>query len=147
MFSNINVFLFLVEIEFHYNKRCPCMPSDFTGFWVNSLAIMNKDHWRSSEFTSLMYRDKWTTPTFFNNIWTIIYSFHFCQLEIFHIMIFNVTITFTYKINNIYITYSFCKRYRNVHPFNLNKINLQLYSIDTNKIVINYICTQWWFSK
>jgi len=26
-----------------YNKRCPCTPNDFTGFWVNSLVVVNKD--------------------------------------------------------------------------------------------------------
>jgi hypothetical protein len=38
----------------HYNKRCPYMPSDFTGFWVNSLVVVNRDQWKSSEFTNLM---------------------------------------------------------------------------------------------
>jgi len=28
---------------YHYNKRCHCMPSDFTGFWVNSLVVMNEN--------------------------------------------------------------------------------------------------------
>lgn len=27
----------------HDNKRCPCMPNDFTEFWVNSIVIVNKD--------------------------------------------------------------------------------------------------------
>ncbi len=27
----------------HYNKRCPCTPSDFTKFWVNSLVLVNED--------------------------------------------------------------------------------------------------------
>jgi hypothetical protein len=41
----------------HYNKRCPCTPSDFIGFWMNSLVVMNKDQWRSSEFTGLVNGD------------------------------------------------------------------------------------------
>jgi len=53
----------------HYNKRCPCMPSDFIRFWVNSLVVINKDQWRSSEFTSLVNEDYWTTPTFCNSEW------------------------------------------------------------------------------
>jgi hypothetical protein len=28
-------------IKFHHNERCPCMPSDFTRLWVNSIVIMN----------------------------------------------------------------------------------------------------------
>jgi hypothetical protein len=41
----------------HYNKRCPCTPTDFTGFWVNSLVVVNEDQWRSSEFIRLMNGD------------------------------------------------------------------------------------------
>jgi hypothetical protein len=41
----------------HYNKRCPYMPSDFTGFWANSLVVMNGDQWKNSEFTSLVNGD------------------------------------------------------------------------------------------
>ncbi len=29
----------------------------FTGFWMNSLVVMNGDQWRSSEFTSLVNGD------------------------------------------------------------------------------------------
>jgi hypothetical protein len=29
-----------VDYDHHYNKRCACTPSDFIGFWVNSLVIM-----------------------------------------------------------------------------------------------------------
>ncbi len=32
----------------HYNKRCPCTPSNFARFW------MNWDHWKSSEFNGLV---------------------------------------------------------------------------------------------
>jgi len=28
---------------FHYNKKCLCMSSDFNGFQVNSLVIVNRD--------------------------------------------------------------------------------------------------------
>jgi hypothetical protein len=45
------------EPQFHYNKRCPCMPSDFIGFWVNSLVVMNQDLWRINEFIGLMNKD------------------------------------------------------------------------------------------
>jgi hypothetical protein len=38
----------------HYNKRCPCTPSDFTRFWVNSLVWINEDKLESSEFISLV---------------------------------------------------------------------------------------------
>jgi hypothetical protein len=54
------------------SKMCPCTQSDFNGFWVNSLVVMNWDQWKSSEFTSLMNRDYWTAPTFCNsasNVW------------------------------------------------------------------------------
>ncbi len=41
----------------HYNKMCPYMLSDFTRFWVNSLAVVNGDQWRSNEFTGLVNGD------------------------------------------------------------------------------------------
>jgi hypothetical protein len=36
---------------------CPYMLSDFTRFWVNSLAVVNGDQWRSNEFTGLVNGD------------------------------------------------------------------------------------------
>jgi len=48
----------------HYNKRCPCMPIDFTGFWVNSLVVVNGDQWKNNEFIGLVNGDQWTAPTF-----------------------------------------------------------------------------------
>ncbi len=41
----------------HYNKKCPCTPSDFIGFWVNSLVLVNEDQWRSSEFPGIVNVD------------------------------------------------------------------------------------------
>jgi hypothetical protein len=38
-------------------KGVPFTPSDFIGFWVNSLVIVNGDQWRSNEFTGLMNGD------------------------------------------------------------------------------------------
>ncbi len=32
-----------VGISSHYNKRCPCMLSEFIRFWVNSLVLVNGD--------------------------------------------------------------------------------------------------------
>jgi len=43
--------------KLHYNKRYPCMSSDYTRFWMNSLVVVNKDQWRSSEFIGLVNRD------------------------------------------------------------------------------------------
>jgi hypothetical protein len=42
---------------YHYNKRCPCTPNDFIGFWLNPLVVMNEDQWGSSESTGLMNKD------------------------------------------------------------------------------------------
>jgi hypothetical protein len=36
----------------YYKKKCPCMPSDFTGSWMNSLIVLNWDQRRNNEFTS-----------------------------------------------------------------------------------------------
>jgi hypothetical protein len=30
-------------MDIHYNKKCPCTPSDFTRFRVNSLVVVNGD--------------------------------------------------------------------------------------------------------
>jgi hypothetical protein len=38
----------------NYNKRCPCTPSDFIGFWVNSQVVVNGDQQRRSGFIGLM---------------------------------------------------------------------------------------------
>jgi len=38
----------------YYNKLGPCTPSDFTGFWVNSLALVNKTLWGCNEFIGLV---------------------------------------------------------------------------------------------
>jgi len=46
-----------LSLATHYNKRCPCTPSDFIGFWVNSLVVMNGDQWKNNEFTALMNED------------------------------------------------------------------------------------------
>ncbi len=57
--QNFNTF-----ITNHYNKRCPYMSSDLTRFWMNSLVVVNRNYWRSNEFTGLMNEDYWTAPTF-----------------------------------------------------------------------------------
>ncbi len=38
-----SVFLKNTWTRNHYNKRCPCMLSDFTRFWMNSLVVINRD--------------------------------------------------------------------------------------------------------
>jgi hypothetical protein len=60
----------------HHNKSCPSTPNDFTGFWVNTLFIVNGDQCRSSEFTGLVNEDYWTTPTFCGNVpvWEFIWE-------------------------------------------------------------------------
>ncbi len=54
-----DLFMFALHVIklIHYNKRCPCTPSDFTEFWLNSLVVMNEDDWRSSEFIGLINKD------------------------------------------------------------------------------------------
>lgn len=41
IFNGVNIMTNEWNPHLHYNKRCLCMLSDFTGLWVNSLAIMN----------------------------------------------------------------------------------------------------------
>ncbi len=51
-FMEIFKMFFLPFLWCHYNKKCPCTPSDFIGFWVNSLVVVNGDRGDSNEFTS-----------------------------------------------------------------------------------------------
>jgi hypothetical protein len=43
--------------KIHYNKKCPCTPNEFTGFWVNSLVIVNGDQWKNNEFSGRVNGD------------------------------------------------------------------------------------------
>ncbi len=60
----------------HYNKMCPCMPSDFTRFWMNSLVVMNGNQWRSSEFTGPVNGDWWIAPSFCSSV--LFFLFFLC---------------------------------------------------------------------
>jgi hypothetical protein len=39
----VQKFLTVNFFKKHYNKRCPYMPSDFIGFLMNSLVVMNEE--------------------------------------------------------------------------------------------------------
>ncbi len=61
MLREVRLYTTLEKCEFHqfkhYNKRCPYTSNVFTGFWVNSLVVVNGDQWRSNEFTGLVNED------------------------------------------------------------------------------------------
>jgi hypothetical protein len=49
----------------HYNKRCPCMPSDFTTFWVYSLFSEHGTSERHSHFVIVLLSSSSPPPTCF----------------------------------------------------------------------------------